>query len=210
MDVPHGSNAGTFSPEILWNESEGSADRMSEGLKKAISTPGNFMWGDATTAALVELAANVNIILLAADAGVKVPPTPRELLFARTIFGRWVENMLAARPDLGKSSKEDVLSAMLAIGLTWERALSLSRAETGYGPGKWLRGRRQPLGSIREICVNPNSGNLSFRNYSASKPTVIIWNRSNVHWVPVAVGPSAETAIRPDSPLRRYVDELMK
>ena len=211
MDVPQQGNAGQFSPETLWNDSKGSRELMSEGLKKAIATPGNYLWGDATTAALVEKAANVNIILLAIDAGVKIPPTSKELLFARTIFGRWVENMFTIRPELGSSSKEAVLSAMNAVGLTWERALSLSRMETGgYGPGKWLRGRSQPLGSVREICENPESGNLSAKNYSSDRPTVIIWNRSNVHWVPIAVGPSAETRMNPDTPLRKYIDGLMK
>lgn len=212
MDVVPGTNGGQFSPEILWNACKGSREAMAEGLRRALLTPGNHAWGDATIAALVELAMNVNIILLAVDTGVKMPPTPRELLFARTIFGKWVENMFAMKPELAAptSTKEAVLKSMMAIGLTWEKALALSRMETGYGRGRWLRGRRQPLGSIREICQNPASGNLSAKNYRDDRPTVIIWNRSNAHWVPIAVGPSAETVIPPGTPLRQYVDELMK
>jgi hypothetical protein len=208
MDVP--TNCGQFSPEVLWNESKGSGEAMAIGLKKAIATPGNYLWGDATLASLVEIAANVNVILLAVDAGVKIPPTPKELVFARTIFGRWVENTLANKPDLATSSKETVLAFMIGGGLTWDRALALSRRETGFGPGRWLRGRRQPLGSIKEICANPNAGNLSSKNYLPNRPTVVIWNRSNVHWVPIGVGLSAETLIEPNAPLRAYIDELMK
>lgn len=210
MDVPAGASGGQFSPEMLWNDSKGSKEQMAAGLKKAIATPGNYLWGDATLAALVEIAMGVNIILLAIDVGSKMPPSPRELLFARTVFGRWVENMFAVRPELSSLSKEDVLAAMNAAGLTWERAIALSRMEFKFSPGRWLRGRTQPLGAIREICANPNSGNLSRQNYSASRPTVVIWNRSNVHWVPIAIGPLAETVIAPNAPLRPYVDNLMR
>jgi hypothetical protein len=210
MDVSNAPGHGTFSPEILWNDSKGSREAMSTGLKRAIATQGNHLWGDATLAALVEISMNVNIILLAADSGTRMPPTPKEFMFARTMFRRWVENVFAARPDLAAGSKEEVFASMVAMGLTWDRALSLSRAEVGSERGGWLRGRSQPVGSIRELCTNPNSGNLTRKNYLDSRPTVIIWNRSNVHWVPIGVGPFSETLIKPNTPLRKFVDNLIK
>lgn len=209
MDMPKNPD-GQFSPEMLWNSSKGSKEAMAEGLRKAIATPGNYLWGDATLAALAEIALNVNIILLAVDAGVKMPPTPKELLFARTIFTRWVERTFEADPDLLAAPKDKVLMFMMSKGLSWERALTLARMGAGFGPGRWLRGKRQPVGTVKEVCRNPQSGNLSNNNYLPSRPTIIIWNRSNVHWVPIGVGPSAETVISPTNPLRPYVDLLMK
>jgi hypothetical protein len=211
MDIPNADNPSAFGPERAWNASGGSRDAMAASVREALSTPGNFCWGDATAAALVEMAANVNVILLAVDAGVKMPPTPRELAFARVVFGRWVEATLENGGAGDGSSAESVIATMEAAGLTWPRALALSRADAGFGPGRWLRGRRQPVGTVRELCSSPAEfGNISMRGYSRSRPTVVIWNRSNAHWMPVGVGPASETLVAPESALRLYVDELMK
>lgn len=73
-----------------------------------------------------------------------------------------------------------------------------------------LTGYRQPVGSIRRICGDIHCGNLSKEGYKADRPTIIILNRGNAHWQPVAVGSSATTIIYPDSPFRANVDALLK
>jgi hypothetical protein len=210
MDMPSQVNPGQFSPETAWNKSQGAPQIMADILRRALIIPGNFLWGDATAAALVEISEGVNIILLAVDTGVRIPPTSKELVMARTIFGRWVERMFDSNPHLQHQTKEEVLATLTSLGLTWSRALSMARSEDPQGQPGWLKGRRQPVGTVNKLCKDPNSGNISLSGYDGSRPTVIIWNRSNAHWVPIGVGPNAETVIPPNSSLRSYVDELLK
>lgn len=211
MDVPAGAGmGGQFSPELLWNSSKGSKEMMAAGLASSVVVSGNHMWGDATLAALLENVLDVNIMLLAVDTGTAVPLTSKEMTLARAIFGRWVERSLEIDPRLLSASKEDVLKLMMSCNLTWDRALKLARMETGSDKNKWLRGRRQPVGTVRTLLTNPDAGNISLNGYSPNRPTIIIWNRSNAHWVPVGVGPFAETLITPQSELRKYIEDLMK
>lgn len=210
MDVPRMQSKNTFSPETVWNNANGSQEEMALELKKAICTPGNYMWGDATVASLVESALNVNVMLLAAYTGSDISPTEKEHALTRAVFAGWVVNVIATYPELNKSSAKDVLAFMTSLGLGWNKALSVvcskskgTRTETG------LRGYRQPIGTIRELVRNPNAGNISMMGYMNSRPNIIIWNISNVHWVPVGVGSHAITKIDPNSPLRAFVDGLM-
>lgn len=207
MDITALSPGG-FKPEIAWNNANGSAESMAQSLRAAIATRGNHLWGDATIAALLEGGLGVNILLLAVDTGVELPLTGKELLMAHTIYSRWVDCVLARYPEMMQSTNEEIIEFLARNGCTMIKAHRAARTMMGGG-SRWLCARRQPVGSTREMCVNIESGDLRSKGYSADRPTVIIWNRGNVHWVPVAVGPMATTVIEPRSPLRAAVDKLL-
>ena len=209
MDITNGPFLGSFRPEVAWNEAKGSTASMVQSLRSAISTRGNFLWGDATIAALLEQGLNMNILLLAVDTGVELPLTGKEILMAHTIYARWVDCVLTQYPELIEASNEIIIDFLSKNGCTMNKAQRAARGMWGGG-SQWLCARRQPVGSTREICTNINSGDLRSNGYSSQRPTVIIWNRGNVHWVPVAVGPMAATVITSDSPLRQSVDNLLK
>lgn len=57
--------AGTFDPIAFWNATRSDRQKRIDGLKAVIRTPGNFYWGDSTTAALLENALGLNILMLA-------------------------------------------------------------------------------------------------------------------------------------------------
>lgn len=195
-------SSSSFSPESAWNESKGHKDVMAASLRDALNTPGNYLWGDATAAALAEIAYNVNVILLAPQDTF----AERDVAVARTIYGRWVENTMSARGDeLRRLPAEEVVAVMASIGLTWERAMSLSRRRVSSA----VCGKRQPVGTVRKLCTNPESGNLSAEGYSPGRPTIMLWNISNVHWVPVSIGPSFDTVVPPGHVLRSVVDSLL-
>lgn len=213
MDIPSGVIAGpmgaTFKPEIAWNDANGSTAAMVQTLAAAIRVPGNFLWGDATIAALLEDGLNMNILLLAVDTGVEMPLSSKEILMTHTIYSRWVDRVLADYPELLDATNEAIISFLAINGCTMQKAQRVARNMFGGGT-QWLCARRQPVGSTRELCTNMDAGDLRGRGYSATRPTIIIWNRGNVHWVPVAVGPAATTVIYADSPLRASVDTLLK
>ena len=213
MDIiSQNRNVGQFSPEAVWNMGAGasSKDVMVDALRRSLTVPGNHMWGDATAAALLEISENVNIILMAKDTGVSVPPTTRETDTARTIFGVWVEHSLRNNITLRGADNLTVLDWMRSRNLTWNRAMQVSRKMYDDKDGhSWLRGRRQPIGTVRTMYTNPTSGNISTSGYSRSRPTILIWNISNVHWVPIGVGPNFSTIIHPDSPFRSRIDSLL-
>ena len=208
MDIPRSQSSYQFSPERAWNQAAGSAPMMRALLTKAITTPGSHLWGDATLAALVEIAEGVNIILLAVDTGVSIPPTAQELVIARTVFGNWVHALFEKQPTLITAPREAILDILTKNDLTWSRALALVRKAGGTG---WLRGRRLPVGSVRALCNSAHTDTLNIGTlaYSAERPTILLWNISNMHWVPVGVGDGAETIISPQSPLRQQVDKLL-
>lgn len=213
MDVAGGPQGGpmggTFKPELAWNEARGSRAAMAQSLKAAIATRGNFLWGDATVAALLEDGLGMNILLLAVDSGVELPLTGRETLMAHTIYARWVDSVLAQHPELMEATNEAIIEFLARCGCTMQRAQRTARDMLGGG-AQWLCARRQPVGTTRELCTNMDSGDLRRKGYSADRPTILIWNRGNIHWVPVAVGPTAATVIAADSPLRPMVDSLLK
>lgn len=209
MDETPSSSAGSFRPEMAWNMAHGSRAAMSEMLRRAIVTRGNFLWGDATIAALLEEGLHVNILLLAVDAGVDLPLTGKEVLMAHTVYARWVDGVLNQFPQLMDATNEDIIEFLARNDCTMLKAQKVARNLLGGG-SQWLCARRQPVGSTRELCTNMDSGDLRARGYSDARPTILIWNRGNVHWVPVAVGPAATTVIMPESPLRPSVDKLLK
>lgn len=208
MDITEAPNAGTFSPEVAWNQANGSAAVMAQTLAAALRVPGNYLWGDATIAALLEDGLHMNILLLAVDTGVEMPLSSKEILMTHTIYSRWVDRVLVDYPELLDATNEVIISFLAVNGCTMQRAQRVARNMFGGGT-QWLAARRQPVGSTRELCTNMNSGDLKSRGYSAERPTIIIWNRGNVHWVPVAVGPAASTVIYADSPLRPSIDSLL-
>jgi hypothetical protein len=233
MDLPsERSRTGTnsdqqFIPEKTWNDSNGNVREMVVRTKNAIKTPGNHFWGDITTAALVEISENINIIVMSLDtcAPIKITSSEQhqsrdnidypiisqnELDDATTLFGRWVTVMLKLYPDMTKMQDVDIVRCMTRLGLTREKAMYFSRIDSIHRKS-WLKGRRQPLGSIRALCHSENNdaSNISIDGYSSSKPTIILWNISNVHWVPIGVGPHFQTMIEANSPFREFVDRLL-
>lgn len=117
--------------------------------------------------------------------------------------------MLNQFPQLMDATNEDIIEFLARNDCTMLKAQKVARNLLGGG-SQWLCARRQPVGSTRELCTNMDSGDLRARGYSDARPTILIWNRGNVHWVPVAVGPAATTVIMPESPLRPSVDKLLK
>lgn len=215
MDIPPNQHAGQFSPETVWNmgtdaPSASSDNVMIDALRRSLTSPGNHMWGDATVASLLEISENVNIILMAKDMGVSIPPTTWEIDTARTIFSVWVEHSLRDNIALRGTNNLTVLDWMRSRNLTWNRAVQVSRkmydTENGHS---WLRGRRQPIGTVRTMYTNPTSGNISTFGYSRNRPTILLWNVSNVHWMPIGVGPNFSTIIHPNSPFRSKIDSLL-
>lgn len=200
-----------FAPDRAWNLCKGDANSMSLLLKTAIITPGNLLWGDATLAALLEDGLGVNIVLLAVDAGINVPCTRRETIMARDIYARWVDALLRYNPELMNVEDTQIVNLLIPYGCTIKAAKDVARKLLGINNG-FLKGRRQPLGTVRMMCseMQNQSVNISLLGYRDDRPTVIIWNRGNTHWIPVAVGPNYETVIQPDSPLRQYVDSLIR
>jgi hypothetical protein len=223
MDVPAmPCAAASFSPERAWNDARGDTAAMATALRQAMLTRGNFLWGDATAAALAEMSLDINIVLLAAD---KIPrestaPERRQTALAEMIFGRWVDIMVATHRGIADDERA-VVSALANLDLTWDKALRLARAARGAPPARgsddddggkrgWLKGRRQPVGTVRRLCSEAAGGaNISLEGYSGDRPTVVIWNIANVHWVPVGVGARSRTVICKDSPLRPHVDRLL-
>ena len=58
---------GTFDPMKLWNDTRGNIGERIRMLKTALSTNGNYFWGDANVAALLETVLNVNVVSLSAN-----------------------------------------------------------------------------------------------------------------------------------------------
>jgi hypothetical protein len=215
MDIAPATHHAQFAPEIAWNEAKGDPMVMVDSLRRAISTMGNFFWGDATTAALLEISEDVNIIMLSADTGgrdddeTRCRATGREISMARSIFRGWVDMAIDRDVSLRGMDAAEVVSHMAkTMGFTWDGALRIAHANV-RGQGRWLKGRRQPIGTVRVLCSDPRSGDLGRVGYSDARPTIVVWNISNAHWVPIGVGPRSLTLIPADSPLRRHVDELL-
>lgn len=212
MDEPPDQGPVLFSPERLWNSAAGSKEIMAEGLKTAISTMGNHCWGDATTASLLEWGLGMNIVLLAVDSGIQMPLTSRESSLAKAVYGRWVDGILKENPANATTEVSLIVKALADRGQTWQKAVQIARQHGSTVKNQWFRGRRQPVGSTRKLCTNSSDKevNLSIDGYMDDRPTIVIWNIQNVHWVPVAVGPMGATVMEPGNPVRTHVDNLLK
>jgi hypothetical protein len=202
---------GQFSPSQAWNEAKGNPALMAAALSGAVKKCGNTLWGDATIACLLEDPLGVNIILLADSMDVKSPLTGTETKLARQVYAQWVMLYLQDYPEMAKLEDLDIVGGLARLGLTMERAKTSARQMSGKH--QWIRGRRMPVGSSRALCAitaaADDAVNQVRRGYRADRPTILLWNRKNVHWVPVAVGPTCETMIAPDSPMRARVDALL-
>lgn len=100
----------SFSVEHAWNDAKGDAAVMQKHLTTALAMPGNYCWGDATAASLLEGALGVNIILLAGSAEVS-PEKLKRLTFS--VYARWVDQALLEHPELMDVANEGKKSILL-------------------------------------------------------------------------------------------------
>lgn len=185
-----------FSPEMAWNESRGMRDIMLAQLQTAISTSGNFCWGDATIASLIEDAENVNVILLASSS------SSQHCSSASEIYAKWSIDMLRSQPALREAQPCELVAAMTSRGMTWESAVAMGK--------KPVRAWRYPVGTVSAMYGSSINFDAIRFGYSASRPTIVLLNFDNAHWVSVGVGPNKETLIHPESCLRPVVDALIE
>jgi hypothetical protein len=205
-DVPPGS----YDPAAAWNACGGDMEALAASLRAAVCTRGNYFWGNATVASLLEEVLDVNILLLAADTGAAEPLSARELHLARSIVAKWEAEFRRSHPEIG--AEGDVARGMEGAHLTLERAKEIVLRNLRGKNDRWLCARRQPVGSTRLLCSLRGDDpvpQFSKMRYSGDRATIIVWNRGNVHWVPIAVGLNAQTVIEPDSSLRQHVDRLL-
>jgi hypothetical protein len=202
-----------FKPDQAWNANLGNPAGMAEILRAHVLQPGCAIWGDATLAAVLEGALGVNIILLAVDSGANVPPTPKERMMARTIYSKWIEMLLKQNPGLLEADNGEIVRMLADVGCTIKASQKVARSVLNGHSGGFLKGRRQTIGTVSSLCTEgprQQGENRSLMGYSATRPTIVIWNRGNVHWVPIAVGPKGQTVIRANDCLRGYVDSLLQ
>lgn len=189
-------NNNAFSPECAWNASNGNPEEMANIIKDAVSRMGNYMWGDATIAALLERQLGVNIVLLA-NVNVKNPDI---------VYNEWIKRTcIKYRAQLSGKSRGDVIKFMQQHGLTRERAAKHTvQQHLGY---------RYPLGTVHamnQIKSDKDMPNMTIKDYRHDLPTVVILNISNVHWVPVcAMTTPITTIFLPNTKERTYIDKLL-
>jgi hypothetical protein len=199
-----------FKPEQVWNVSKGDPAVMAQLLKLGIATAGNHLWGDATIAALLEAALGVNIILLAANFDpIDLPPSPKEIKMGRDVFINWAKFFILKNPDMLHKKADFIAEEMNKQGLNIAAARKAAKKVCMRIEGGYFIGKRQPIGSVRISCAGGEHGNLNLFGYQMDRPTIIIMNRGNAHWVPVAVGEEKETLILPESKKRFLVDLLL-
>jgi hypothetical protein len=95
MDMP--TPFYSFSAEHAWNDANGDPAVMQKHLATALAMPGNYCWGDATAASLLEGALGVNIILMAGSVGVSAEKLKR---LTCSVYARWVDQALIEHPEL--------------------------------------------------------------------------------------------------------------
>lgn len=171
-------------------------------LQASIRTKGNHFWGDATTAALLEDALGVNIVLLAATGQAlqaqkhKHHPHPAEQTAnaqaratARNIYARWVRELLETRPELIDQPADRIIAALSRQGKTAAGALSIASVPT-TNPA--LRAWRMPVGTTRRTCEAPADPsyapyNSNLHGLDPTRPTIVLLNSGNVHWKPAVL-----------------------
>jgi hypothetical protein len=213
MTVSAQEDIGRFSAAELWNKAAGDKTAMVKALKKAISTPGNYMWGDATVASLLEAGLNLNIVLLAhnkikSDLVGKSEMTATRAK-AREIYSKWVDMAIAKDASLYELTDTQVVQALKKQGYTIDRAMKL--ASNGSDSSIDLVGWRFPAGTVYRMSKDELGSvvNYSLRGYKDDRDTIFILNKGNVHWVAGAcVG--FKTILEPSSPDRAYIDSLLK
>jgi hypothetical protein len=105
---------GSFSAEHTWNDAKGDPTVMQKHLATALAMPGNYCWGDATAASLLEGVLGVNIILLAGTVEVDTERVER-LTFS--VYARWVDQALIEHPELMDVANEGKIILFLSTCL---------------------------------------------------------------------------------------------
>jgi len=200
---------GAFEPTQAWNAAAGDVDKMASMLSDAIKTPGNTFWGNSTAAALAEIAFGVNVILLEDELDSSAPMSKVQHESTKDIYGEWALAALKSNEDVRAMTDEQVVRYLADHNYTIELARNMVRRKE---PQSWtIRGYRFPIGSVRKTFLGDNS--VKLMPYSATRPTIVLWNKGENHWVPVAVGCNpydVYTMVTPDmGPLRETVDGLL-
>lgn len=189
-----------FDPQAIMQD----ADPVAR-LRASIQTRGNHFWGDATTAALLEEALGVNIVLLAASGQAleaqkhkhhahpaDQTATAQAKATARRIYARWVRELLESRPELVNEPSERIIAVLARQGKSAAGALSIASVPTTKPA---LRAWRMPIGTTKRTCDPTDTSNSKLYGLDPRRPTIVLLNSGNVHWKPAALA-----AIETDNP----------
>lgn len=207
----------------IWNSSNGDLDRMVEGMQNLIKAPGSI-WGDATMAALIERALNVNIILLARHIVVETnkdtwaPKSAEEILSVQDLYSHWVHDFIVKNPSFKTVNSKLTMMKLAEGGYTIESAGRMLSSRI-YTETPIVTGRRYPIGSFRMLVSStataaggaptPLPTNYSSMEYDRNRDTIAIINCGNSHWVCGHAISTITPTIPNKTGIRRAIDKII-